>query len=75
MKHWVRSAFTDNAGEFDIGQIVTPVVLFWLMAIESWAVAINKQSFDPQSLGIGVGAILAALGAYKWGDSKSPEPK
>jgi len=71
---WVRDALTDTHGEFDVAQIMLPVSILGMLFLSGWATIVNKQAFDANQLGIGVGAIIAALGAYKWGDSKQQRP-
>lgn len=71
---WVKSALTDNSGAFDIAQIVMPIAVLGVLFLSAWATIVNKQAFDPNQLGIGLGAVIAALGAYKWGQSKEPRP-
>jgi hypothetical protein len=71
---WIRGALTDSHGEFDVAQIMLPLAVLGMLAISAWSVIVNKQMFDPQQLGVGVGAAIAALGAYKWGDSRQTRP-
>lgn len=68
---WLRSALTDAQGEFDVAQIMLPVAVIGMLFLDGWSVIVNKQPFDGNQLGIGIGAVIAALGAYKWGDSKT----
>lgn len=68
--HW----YTDNHGRNDVGDIMVGVAVVSLILISGYDVGINHHDFKPQDLGIGVAAIIAALGAYKYGDSKSSNP-
>jgi hypothetical protein len=67
------SAFTDNHGAWDIAQFMVPVAVIGVLALAGWAIW-KGQTFNAAEVGGGIAAIIAALGAYKWGDSKSPRP-
>ncbi len=71
---WMRSILTDHQGEFDTGRILTPIVvvgMLGLAVLDTWK---NGAHFDAQAFGIGIGAVLAGLAAYLWGDTKRPDP-
>lgn len=72
--NWLREALTDNHGEFDVVQIVLPIAVLGMLGLSAWSVVVNKQPFDGNQLGVGIGAVISALGVYKWGDSKTPRP-
>lgn len=67
---WIKQALTDDRGEFDVANIMCALAPIAMIAISAWAVIVNKQLFDANQLGIGIAAVIAALGASKWGDAK-----
>jgi hypothetical protein len=67
---WLRQMLTDDRGEFDVAVMMTCVAPLAMIAISAYAVMVNKQQFDANQLGIGIAAVIAALGASKWGDAK-----
>lgn len=71
---WIKSTLTDNYGEFDVGQILAPVAVVGMLGLEAWAIVVNHQAFSANDLGIGIGAVLTGLAAWKFGDAKSPRP-
>lgn len=68
---WFVSAITDDRGEFDIPQMMVPIAVLGILAISGYDVAHNANRLDAQQLGTGIAAVIAALGAYKWGEGKS----
>lgn len=67
-----RDLITDGRNRVDSGRFIAPFAVFGLVFISAWDVIINHAKFDPQSLGVGIGAILGGLAAYLYGDAKHP---
>lgn len=63
--------FTDNFGRKEITNVLVAIAVVSLIAISGFDVFKNKHDFKPQELGTGIAAIIAALGVYRWGDSKN----
>lgn len=86
---WVGYSVTDWDNEtVDVGRVTVFFVVFGLVSLvilamlifTGYDVILNKNRFDPQSLGIGVGGLLGGistvlmgLGVYLFGDSRSRE--
>jgi hypothetical protein len=70
----IRNPLTDNHGNFDVGNIMFAVWVIAMVVLAWVDVYIHGNPFKAQELGIGVASGIAALGAYKYGDSKSPPP-
>lgn len=68
-----RSVMTDHNGDFDLGALLTGVVIAFMCAIEGYDVWRGKP-FNAQNFGIGIAAVLTGFAAYKWGDAKRPPP-
>jgi hypothetical protein len=67
--HWLRSALTDEHGQFDIAYIgMGALIVIVLGAIPSlllmavWALYAGR-AFDPQPLGIAIGAVCGGFAA------------
>lgn len=67
--NWLRSALTDEAGQYDIAYIgMGALIVIVLGAIPSlllmavWALYAGK-TFDPQPLGVAIGAVCAGFAA------------
>lgn len=86
---WIGNSITDWDNEtVDVGRVsvffivfgLVSVVIFAMLLFTGYDVMVNKNKFDPQSLGIGVGGLLGGistvlmgLGVYLFGDSRSRE--
>jgi len=86
---WISNSITDwDNTTVDVGRVsvffivfgLVSVVIFAMLLFTGWDVIVNKNQFDPQSLGIGVGGLLGGistvlmgLGVYLFGDSRSRE--
>lgn len=64
---WVKRALTDREGEPDTARIMVPVVIGTMCYM-----AVTGEHYEPQSFGIGIGAVLAGFSAYLYGDAKRP---
>lgn len=61
---WFRDAFTERDGStWDIKRALWAVGVLWFMGLESVAVFVKGQMFDPQATAIGLGGLIAAGGA------------
>lgn len=67
---YFRDLTTDNRDRVDSGRFIAPLAVISLILISAWDVAVNHAKFDPQALGVGIGAILGGLAAYLYGDAK-----
>lgn len=68
-----RSPFTDNHGNYDIGNIGVAVAVVSILGL-TWFLAWHDKPISLQDVGVSIAAIITALGAYKWGDSKQSRP-
>lgn len=74
MMNDVRSPWTDNHGNFDIANIGVAFAIVSIIGL-AWFLAFKDKPVNLQDIGVSIAAIIAALGAYKWGDSKQAPPR
>lgn len=63
MDKFISDCFTNANGDWDIGRVLWAIAVLVFLALACIAVLLNKQTFDPQTFGIGLGAVMAAGGA------------
>lgn len=73
VKSHLWDLITDDRGVLDTGRLLTPIVIIWMLAIQTYAVVLNHQVFDGLQLGGGIAAVLAGLAAYLFGDKKKTD--
>lgn len=59
--------FTDRNGEFDTGRVLTVVVILFMCG-KAW----TATTWDAQSFGTGIAAVLGGFAAYLYGDAQRP---
>lgn len=59
---------------FDTGRSLVVIVILNMCVFQGWDLIVHGSSFNPQSFGTGVAAIIGGLGAYLFGDNaKRPD--
>jgi len=58
----LRDLVTDDDDQYDIGFVLWMLGTLMFLCLS----AVNWHKFDPQTFGIGFGAVLAAGGAMSW---------
>ena len=58
----LRDLVTDDDDQYDIGFVLWMLGTVMFLALSG----VNWHKFDPQTFGIGFGAVLAAGGAMSW---------
>lgn len=76
MKKFFRDLFTeaDNT-TFDLGRVQGTLAFASYLFYAFWAYVIKGQSFDPQTAGIGLAAVMAGYGGMIWMKGKEAEKK
>lgn len=63
MMKFIRDLFTESDGTtWDLGRVQGTVAFASFLGAALWAYIIRGQMFDPQALGIGIGAVMGAYG-------------
>lgn len=65
---WLHDLLTDREGLADTGRVLAPVVVGTMcyMAVS------HPETYNPQTFGTGIGAVLVGLAGYLFGDSRRP---
>lgn len=65
----IRDILTDYDGTtYDTGRVIAVALVLSMIGFEGYSVYHTKL-FDPQAFGMGMGAVLAALGCAIFGDN------
>ncbi len=59
----LKTMLSDAAGTYEIAKASGALVVLTYLGLAIYAVVVKGQTFDPQSFGIGAGAVIAAMGA------------
>ncbi|MGC8519960.1 MAG: hypothetical protein ACP5P4_15800 [Steroidobacteraceae bacterium] len=59
----LQTMLTDATGTYEIAKASGALVVITYLGLSIYAVVWKGQTFDPQSFGIGAGAVIAAMGA------------
>lgn len=60
--NFVRKMFDAGDATVDAPSFLTALAVIWTFTLVSYSVIVNKEHLDPESTGIGVGAIIGAGG-------------
>ncbi len=61
----LRNLFTDSNDDWELASILGLVVFAVFLLLSIHAYVILKQTFDPQSFGLGAGGLATGVGAHK----------
>ena len=59
----LKNMLADATGTYEIAKASGALVVLTYIGLAVYAVVAKGQPFDPQSFGIGAGAVIAAMGA------------
>ena len=59
----LKNMLADATGTYEIAKASGALVVLTYIGLSVYAVVVKAQPFDPQSFGIGAGAVIAAMGA------------
>lgn len=59
----LKTMLSDATGTYEIAKASGALVVLTYLGLAIYAVVAKGQTFDPQSFGIGAGAVIAAMGA------------
>jgi hypothetical protein len=66
---WLHDAVTDREGAFDTARLLVPAVILTMC----WNAIMHADTYNPQSFGMGIGAVLGGFAAYLFGDAARPK--
>ncbi len=69
---WLKDILTERDNQtIDLKRVLWAVGVIWFMGVETVAVVVKGQMFDPQGVSIGLAGLIAAGGAALMMGAKS----